>query len=130
MSRIKKIGYICAAIGVICALVGMAVVKGPVPAAETKTFSPSETAAVFCDTEYELLIEGTEIKIEFEHAFDGEYRAELNNGVLAVVCRPDLPWYRKLFAFIFGDGVKLKITLPEGQEGRIPIMSTDGRVRD
>ncbi|MBQ6042808.1 MAG: hypothetical protein IJL41_01550 [Clostridia bacterium] len=126
MSRIKRIGLICAALGVICALVGMAVLKGPDPAAETKTFAVSEVEVIFCDAAYELNYGGGEIKIEFEHTFDGVYEAGLQGRQLTVLCRPDLPWYRSLFSFAFGNGAKLRITLPEDCEGRIRIIGSDG----
>lgn len=129
MSRIKRIGLICAAAGVICALVGMAVLKDPGPVTETKTFAVSEVDAIYCDADYELTYAGDEIIIEFEYTFDGVYEASLRGGLLAVVCEPDLPWYRSLFSFVFGDGAALRITLPEGYEGKITITGGNDIIR-
>ncbi len=126
MSNIKRIGLICAAVGAVCALIGMAVFKGKEPQSETKTFESADVILIESAGEIEFTVGVDVIAVEFIHSFDGSYEAELIEGTLSVSCRPALPWYRSLFKFAFGDGSKLHITLPDGYEGKIFVKDGSG----
>ena len=113
MKKLKRLGYIAGAIGVILVLLGVISFENEPTVTNKYVFEDVNKVIIEARYTETRVVTGGEISAAFNSAFDGAYTADRDDGTLNIICSPDVAWYRRLLPWLFDTPSKLTVTIPE-----------------